>query len=103
MDLPLTWRIVAALAYPKSSATSHDHGYAGDDTAGALVANTWQRYMRTRQAFANHESQYSWDRHLYLVLSRYVWFNDLVRAPAADADAGTGYIGDARAGDARDS
>jgi len=33
----------------------------------------------TRDAFAQHPSQYTWDRHLYMIVSRYVWFNDLKR------------------------
>lgn len=87
-DLPLTalrfgaWRIAAALAWPQSSQsaeTSTAGNNNNDAGAGALVANTWGRYVATRAAFRQHGSQYSWDRHLYMVLSRYVWFNDLVR------------------------
>ncbi|GJN69921.1 N-acetylglucosaminyl phosphatidylinositol deacetylase [Purpureocillium lilacinum] len=79
LDLPLTalsftWRIVAAACFPSATA---DPKYS----TKALVANTWHRYQRTRGAFASHDSQYSWDRHLYMVLSRYVWFNDLKRIP----------------------
>jgi N-acetylglucosaminylphosphatidylinositol deacetylase len=51
-------------------------GFFGDK---AIVANTWHRYGMTRQAFAQHNSQYSWDRNLYMLFSRYVWFNDLKR------------------------
>jgi N-acetylglucosaminylphosphatidylinositol deacetylase len=77
-DLPLTtlpfaWRLAQALVRPSSTATA-----AGDDDT-ALVANTWARYLATRRAFGQHATQYSWDRHLYMVLSRYVWFNDLRR------------------------
>ncbi|KAG6009074.1 hypothetical protein E4U43_000056 [Claviceps pusilla] len=75
LDLPLTalsflWRILAAAFFPSSSA---DPKYS----TRALVANTWQRYTMTRRAFASHGSQYTWDRHLYMIISRYVWFNDL--------------------------
>lgn len=78
-DLPLTalsfsWRIVAAVFYPSEKASS-------ELSSEALIANTWHRYQRTRNAFASHDSQYSWDRHLYMILSRYVWFNDLKRIP----------------------
>ena len=78
-DLPLTalpffWRILAALSFPTSTASPRDG-------ARALVANTWHRYLRTRDAFAQHPSQYTWDRHLYMIISRYVWFNDLKRIP----------------------
>ncbi|GAB0134116.1 hypothetical protein EsDP_00002501 [Epichloe bromicola] len=77
LDLPLTalsflWRILAAVFYPSSSA---DPQYS----TRALVSNTWHRYTMTRRAFASHGSQYTWDRHLYMVISRYVWFNDLQR------------------------
>lgn len=77
LDLPLTalsfaWRIAAAICFPSSAA---DPKYSDK----ALVASTWHRYLRTRNAFASHGSQYSWDRHLYMVLSRYVWFNGLER------------------------
>ncbi|KAK4238976.1 hypothetical protein C8A03DRAFT_14601 [Achaetomium macrosporum] len=76
-DLPLTalpfmWRIVSALSYPTTTADPRDG-------TRALVANTWDRYLKTRHAFAQHTSQYTWDRHLYMIVSRYVWFNDLKR------------------------
>ncbi|KAM0247513.1 hypothetical protein ACHAQJ_009819 [Trichoderma viride] len=82
-DLPLTalsfsWRIVSAAFYPSEKASS-------DVSSKALIANTWHRYQRTRNAFASHDSQYSWDRHLYMILSRYVWFNDLKRIPGKGA------------------
>lgn len=76
-DLPLTslsfmWRIMGALISPAST-TEQDFGDK------ALIASTWPSYLRTREAFRSHDSQYSWDRSLYLVLARQVWFNDLVR------------------------
>jgi len=79
VDLPLTalpfcWRILRALVSSSSSSVA-DESY-GDK---AIVANTWHRYSQTRRAFRFHNSQYSWDRHLYLIVSRYVWFNDLRR------------------------
>ena len=78
-DLPLTalpfmWRILEALCYPARK-VDPDHSHR------ALAANTWHRYLLTRGAFASHGSQYTWDRYLYMVLSRYVWFNDLKRLP----------------------
>jgi N-acetylglucosaminylphosphatidylinositol deacetylase len=84
-DMPLTAlsfsrRILEALAFPTSVADlSYGHK--------ALVANTWHRYRKTREAFRSHNSQYSWDRHLYLVLSRYVWFNDLKKVPRLEEKA----------------
>lgn len=78
-DLPLTalsftWRILAAVVSPTQMVDSRW-------STKALLANTWHRYLMTRAAFASHESQYSWDRYLYMILSRYVWFNDLRRMP----------------------
>ncbi|KAK3899522.1 hypothetical protein C8A05DRAFT_46426 [Staphylotrichum tortipilum] len=70
--LPFSWRILAALSYPATKA-------GPEDGRRALVANTWDRYLKTRHAFAQHPSQYTWDRHLYMVVSRFVWFNDLKR------------------------
>ncbi|CAK7210959.1 hypothetical protein SCUCBS95973_000968 [Sporothrix curviconia] len=93
-DLPLTalrftLRILAALFFPSPATTetvaraetaatvtgSNYNSVAA--TSRALVANTWHRYQKTREAFRNHNSQYTWDRHLYMIVSRYVWFNDL--------------------------
>lgn len=82
--LPFSWRILGALSYPAAHAEPEDGGRA-------LVANTWDRYRKTRHAFAQHPSQYTWDRHLYMVVSRYVWFNDLRRvARAGHATAAAG-------------
>jgi N-acetylglucosaminylphosphatidylinositol deacetylase len=78
--LPFTWRIIEALAFPATTADPKDG-------VRALVANTWQRYLTTRDAFAKHPSQYTWDRHLYMVVSRYVWFNDLKRIPRVEAQS----------------
>ncbi|KAH7360066.1 putative deacetylase LmbE-like domain-containing protein [Rhexocercosporidium sp. MPI-PUGE-AT-0058] len=82
LDLPLTsgpfsWRILQALFSRARASDPGSHDAAGD--RGVLVANTWSRYLASRQAFAKHASQYSWDRNLYMILSRYVWFNDLRR------------------------
>lgn len=71
-SLPFSWRILTAFFSP---ATTVDESY-GDK---ALTANTWASYIKTRQAFGSHGSQFSWDRYLYLILSRQVWFNDLRR------------------------
>lgn len=68
-SLPFSWGIINAIFVPS-------HAEKGDR---ALLASSWSRYRKTRVAFARHNSQYSWDRHLYMILSRYVWFNDLTR------------------------
>ncbi|KAK4221342.1 hypothetical protein QBC38DRAFT_134000 [Podospora fimiseda] len=87
-DLPLTalrftWRIIEALSFP---ATKVDP----KTSDRALAANSWHRYLLTRSAFASHRSQYTWDRYLYMILSRYVWFNDLQRFPHVSDQAGAG-------------
>ena len=74
--LPFVWRILSALSYPATTADAKDGGRA-------LAANSWDRYLKTRHAFAQHPSQYTWDRHLYMIVSRYVWFNDLKRVDRA--------------------
>jgi N-acetylglucosaminylphosphatidylinositol deacetylase len=85
--LPFTWRILEAMAFPSPVAADPSYSYSYSHSHKALVANTWHRYIKTRAAFRNHNSQYSWDRHLYLVLSRYVWFNDLKRVPSIEDKA----------------
>lgn len=79
LDLPLTalsftWRIAKALLFhaPSTSDSYNDKG---------LIVSTWGNYLKTRAAFRSHETQYTWDRNLYMILSRYVWFNDLRRVP----------------------
>lgn len=41
-----------------------------------LVNSPWQ-YLKTRTAFKQHKSQVVWFRKLYMMLSRYMWFNEL--------------------------
>jgi N-acetylglucosaminylphosphatidylinositol deacetylase len=47
-------------------------------TSGLIVASP-SMYMRSRRAFSAHASQYSWDRVLYLLFSRYMYYNELRR------------------------
>ncbi|CAK7233992.1 hypothetical protein SEUCBS140593_008787 [Sporothrix eucalyptigena] len=101
-DLPLTAlrftsRILAAFFFPSRgteavAAAARSTGSPGATasrgvvaTSRALVANTWHRYQKTREAFRHHNSQYTWDRHLYMIVSRYVWFNDLQKVEPAQA------------------
>ena len=70
--LPFTWRILGALL---SRGNEQDESF--DDKA--LLASSWMSYLKTRQAFRSHDSQYSWDRNLYMILARQVWFNDIRR------------------------
>jgi N-acetylglucosaminylphosphatidylinositol deacetylase len=43
----------------------------------ALEVNSLAMWWHGVQAFQQHETQNSWDRKLYAVVSRYMWFNDL--------------------------
>lgn len=70
-------RILAALLTPAAANEQNPNYDAYNDRA--LIVSDWQMYLRSRAAFAQHQSQYSWDRVLYLVLSRYMWFNTLQR------------------------
>ncbi|OKL63206.1 hypothetical protein UA08_01418 [Talaromyces atroroseus] len=45
----------------------------------ALIVTDWGRHTRAQAALGEHASRYTWDRVLYSVLSRYMWFNDLRR------------------------
>jgi hypothetical protein len=51
----------------------------GTGNERVLLVSSWKTYLEARGAFGQHESQYSWDRVLYLVVSRYMWFNTLER------------------------
>jgi N-acetylglucosaminylphosphatidylinositol deacetylase len=42
-----------------------------------LLINTPNDYMISRSAFASHQSQFSWDRYIYLIASRYMFINEL--------------------------
>ncbi|KAA8646014.1 hypothetical protein EYZ11_009666 [Aspergillus tanneri] len=69
-SVPFAWRIVAALfSSPRDGAdVDPDH---------VLLVTPWGKYFQSRELFAQHASQYSWDRVLYLIISRYMWYNDL--------------------------
>lgn len=88
-SLPFTWRILEALVMPVpkgyetavSAAENPFPAPEGGDKYGdkALLVTDWRQYSQGRKAFQQHASQYSWDRVLYLIVSRYMWFNDLRR------------------------
>ncbi|PWY73056.1 glycan biosynthesis protein [Aspergillus heteromorphus CBS 117.55] len=75
-SIPFSWRILKALftSPPEHVATGPD--FYGDK---ALLVSSWETYWVARGAFGQHVTQFSWDRVLYLVVSRYMWFNDLYR------------------------
>lgn len=79
-DLPLTslrftFRILVALSPFSFVSAQQAEAYAD---RGLFVSNLFQ-YKRGVWAFYAHESQRVWDRYIYLVISRYMWFNDVVR------------------------
>jgi N-acetylglucosaminylphosphatidylinositol deacetylase len=47
------------------------------DISEILLINTPNDYIASRNAFANHKSQFSWDRYIYLITSRYMFINEL--------------------------
>ena len=47
------------------------------DASYMLLINTPDDYLASRNAFASHRTQYSWDRHIYLLASRYMFVNEL--------------------------
>ncbi|KAM4064290.1 hypothetical protein HRG_012670 [Hirsutella rhossiliensis] len=68
--------------------------YAGHQNPSSQLTSTrldndyiYEVRPRTRAAFASHDSQWSWDSHLCMILSRYVWFNDLKRIPGRGSTA----------------
>ncbi|PYH42910.1 PIG-L family deacetylase [Aspergillus saccharolyticus JOP 1030-1] len=75
--LPFAGRILRALML----SPQQDPSLAQSDRyeEAALLVSSWETYRVARAAFAQHASQYSWDRVLYLVVSRYMWYNNLVR------------------------
>ncbi|KAL4820376.1 putative deacetylase LmbE-like domain-containing protein [Aspergillus spinulosporus] len=73
-SLPFSWRIVKAVFTSRAECAS-----AGAQYDTVLLISPWRTYLASRAAFAEHESQYSWDRVLYLVVSRYMWVNTLER------------------------
>ncbi|KAH9810675.1 putative deacetylase LmbE-like domain-containing protein [Melampsora americana] len=44
-----------------------------------LLINNLRDYFKTRHSFWKHRSQMVWDRHLYMILSRYMYFNTIER------------------------
>ncbi|KAE8380068.1 putative deacetylase LmbE-like domain-containing protein [Aspergillus bertholletiae] len=85
-SLPFSGRILRALlsAPPEYDAVKVEDGKgtkAPPDPYGdkALLVSDWRTYFQARRAFSQHGSQYSFDRVFYLLISRYMWFNDLRR------------------------
>jgi hypothetical protein len=78
--IPFSWRILKAiLTSPVASAADGVHDLSPLDAYNdkVLLVSPWRTYLVSRAAFSQHASQYSWDRSLYLVISRYMWFNNL--------------------------
>ncbi|KAJ5188652.1 N-acetylglucosaminyl phosphatidylinositol deacetylase [Penicillium cf. griseofulvum] len=78
--IPFSWKIIEALLKPATNPDSVGRSLARETgKERVLLVSSWQTYLESRAAFGQHESQYSWDRVLYLVMSRYMWFNTLER------------------------
>ncbi|KAH1977464.1 hypothetical protein KXW60_001899 [Aspergillus fumigatus] len=78
--IPFSWRILKAiLTSPTSSPADGVHDLSPPEAYNdkVLLVSPWRTYLVSRAAFAQHASQYSWDRSFYLVLSRYMWCNNL--------------------------
>ena len=69
LDLPFTFfTYLPRLLFGWNMQTQH----------GLLVASP-RMYLQGRRAFACHSSQFSWDRHLYLLLSRYMYYIEVIK------------------------
>ncbi|GAA99582.1 uncharacterized protein L969DRAFT_16885 [Mixia osmundae IAM 14324] len=66
LDLPLT-----SLAFVPRFLT------LSDSNNHALLVGTFSQYLAARKAFHSHKSQMVWDRYLYMLVSRYMYFNTL--------------------------
>ncbi|KAH9456024.1 hypothetical protein MJO29_006056 [Puccinia striiformis f. sp. tritici] len=49
------------------------------DFEKGLLINGWAGYRTARNAFWSHQSQMVWDRHLYMILSQFMYFNTIER------------------------
>ncbi|KAF4212834.1 hypothetical protein CNMCM8980_010086 [Aspergillus fumigatiaffinis] len=79
-SIPFSWRILKAILTSPATGTVdgvHDLSPMEAYNDKVLLVSPWRTYLVSRAAFSQHASQYSWDRSLYLVMSRYMWFNNL--------------------------
>jgi N-acetylglucosaminylphosphatidylinositol deacetylase len=86
LDLPLTsfsfiFRLPIAFLYGSSAGhlSSYDaDSWKGYESRGLFISTigTWRQNVGV---FWAHASQRSWDRYLYVLVSRYMWFNDVVK------------------------
>ncbi len=53
------------------------HLISSSHISDILLINTPNDYLASRNAFASHKSQFSWDRYIYLIASRYMFINEL--------------------------
>lgn len=86
LDLPLTsikfsFRILMSVLHRSQRSLwipADVKAWSAYDDRGLFVSSlaTWRRNVH---AFWAHSSQRSWDRWLYMLVSRYMWFNDVVQ------------------------
>ncbi|KAF7719508.1 Uncharacterized protein PECH_000866 [Penicillium ucsense] len=78
--IPFLWKLATAPLVPATTSKIAERSLSlGGGKERVLIVSSWKTYCESRNAFGQHESQYSWDRVLYLVISRYMWFNTLER------------------------
>lgn len=90
-DLPLTslrftFRSIIALLNGANNQpfTPYDvRRWASYDQSGLFVSSlaVWRQNVK---AFWAHSSQRSWDRWLYMLVSRYMWFNDIIQVESGE-------------------
>jgi len=72
LDLPLSFLpFIPRLLLPAPLSGSRD-------SQGLLVSDIGS-YFAARRAFWRHQSQLVWDRHLYMILSQYMYWNKIER------------------------
>ncbi|KAE8154342.1 putative deacetylase LmbE-like domain-containing protein [Aspergillus avenaceus] len=81
---PIYWRILKAIFTTPlddqvQRTSVHDTIPLEAYNSRALIVSPLSTYFASRRAFQQHASQYSWDRMLYLIMSRYMWLNNLER------------------------
>lgn len=85
-------------SYPKFGPEHFRSGHAHPfSTHPTLLVNSPYQYLKSRTAFKQHRTQIVWFRRLYMMFSRYMWFNELEKVvPVHLRVVNLGKIRDAR-------
>ncbi|KAG0143654.1 hypothetical protein CROQUDRAFT_96067 [Cronartium quercuum f. sp. fusiforme G11] len=62
-----------------AAASERERRKATSSYERGLLVSGWSGYRAARKAFWQHQSQLVWDRHLYMLISRYMYFNTIER------------------------